>query len=274
MTIDIDGTINEAFEAEAPEVNSPDVEAVTEEEVVADEVADEGNEDAQSTAEPKDEPFPKKAINALSRRDKQIGKLKAEREALAKELEAFKAKFEESKGGQPKEEQFDSYSDYLEARQKWLVENEFGQRDLKQKEERINNLQTQEQAEWYAEREETIGQLALETSKTIPDFMEVMLPVQHVFDAFPPELEHMFLSLDNAPLAAYNLAKEGKLERLATLPLNLAAVELYQAQAKAYEAPKKVSKAPKPISASKGSGTLSKNVTQMDAEQLKEWVNS
>lgn len=229
----------------------------------------EPNEPAEPT---KDEPFPKKAINALSRRDKQIGKLRAEREQLAAELEKVRAQQtvrpteKPVNTGEPQEKDFTNYHDYIRALNKYDAEQLLNARDGKQKETQQNQ---QEQA-WVTERETAVTQQAQDFIKDNPEALSLVEEYADVIDEFPAGIQRLFLEADNAPLAFYNLAKEGKLESLGTMSLAKAAMEIGRAQTQAPAKPK--TKAPTPLPASRGSVSSGKRPDEMDGKEIRAWM--
>jgi len=225
--------------------------------------------------------FPKKALNALSRRDKTIGKLRAELAAARSANPAATpqpqpqpkpqspAQPPAAQGdGAPKMEDYKNYADYLEARSDWKIEQALASRETKQQEAQ---QQTTEQ-KWVTERETAVETQAVEFIKATPDALAVVQENADVIDAFPAHIQRALLEADNAPLAVYNLAKEGKLEALASMSPAKAAMEIGRAQAQAPAKPQ--SKAPAPLAAARGSVAASKSLESMSGTELLQWVNS
>lgn len=240
--------------------------------------------DAESTeVDSKGVEFPKKAVNAITRRDRQIGKLRAQFEqerAARAELEAKIAQLQQpaqpvKTDGPPKETEFNTYAEYLEARQEFLLNQKLSERDAKASEaqkKQTEALQTQKEQAWAAERETVVAKQAQEFTSTVPDAQAVFEEYADVIDEFSPELQRLFLEADNTPLAFYNLAKEGKLEALVSMPLARAAMEIGRAQVKAVQKPQ--TKAPAPLPAARGSVAGSKSLEQMSPDELLKWVRS
>lgn len=231
----------------------------------------EGAEPEEQATENREDAFPKKAVNAISRRDKQIGKLRAEREQLAAELNKFRAQSTQTKPantGAPKEAEFTNYADFLEAKNAYAIEQKFAERDTKHEE---TQRTTQEKA-WISEREQALSVKAQQFVKEMPDAAALVEEYSDVIDEFSPQLQRLFLEADNAPLAFYNLAKEGKLESLASMSLARAAMEIGRAETQAATKPK--TKAPTPLPAARGSVAPSKSLESMSGDELLKWVNS
>lgn len=213
----------------------------------------------------------KKLENALSYQRKQ--RAKAQREAqeqrqrleqLEKELAQFKPKSDNA----PKEENYNSYSEYLEAKQEWLLERKLAEREAKAKEA----TKTAEVDQIRQQQAQALQQKAQEAIKQIPDYLQTMQEHAELIDGFPPHIIEQIHKADNAPLALYNLAKEGKLEELPFMDAIDAAVEIRLAQRTAPTPPK--SKAPPPISAARGAASASKTLERMTPDEIGKWLNS
>jgi len=207
---------------------------------------------AQEPVKTEDVPFPKKAVNAISRRDKQIKKMRDEMAAYKAELERFR----QSQTSQPKvddapkEESFNNYGDFLEAKILHKLQKEAaGKNEAQQKQQPEVSYEAQM---WVEERRESVQEKASEYMQSIPDYKDVFMEYGSIADELPEHVQMAFLEADDAPLAFYNLAKEGRLESLATMSPYKAAMEIARAQ-KPVGAPKQtISKAPAPISSAKG----------------------
>lgn len=254
------GQATEAVETPVNEV-APDVAAT---EATAPETEGEATEPAKAEG---DEQFPRKAVNAISKRDKQIGKLRAEREALKREVEALRSRATDTTKV-PKEDDFNQYTDYLKAQARHEAQQAVTENVLESKESQLKSLDVQERTTWEDERVNNAVETARSLKAQLPDLDKVYQENAHVFETFSDELGDMFLHLDNPALAMYNLVKDGKFDRLSGMPLHLAAFEIMQAHAKKPQASNPVSQAPKPISAAKGSGTGQKSVSEMSYQEL------
>lgn len=258
--------------SEAPVVNEPIAEATPEakEEVKA--------ETPEAEADKSDDvPFPKKAVNAISRRDKQIGKMRAEMAALQAEI----AKYTQNQAqppknqnvvndGSPKEDDFDNYSDFLEAKLLYKIKQEQTAQE-KTKQEQALSAQKQE---WVASREQEIVSKVDAHKEVIPDFVQVIETYADIADEFPEHIVQAFYEADDAPLAFYNLAKDGKLEALSSMSPYKAAMEIALAQNKKAPVVNRVSNAPAPISAAKGSGSGSKSLDNMSWSEMKTFLKT
>lgn len=234
-------------------------------------------------AEPKDEadkgeeetddvPFPKKAVNAISRRDKQLAKMRAEMASLQAEVSKYRQPQAQPlknqnilDDGPPKEEDYldKEYGDFLEAKLLYKIKME---QAVQQKSQQDQQVQTQRQ-QWVQQREVEISQKVEAHKAEIPDFMQVIEMNADIMDSLPEHIEQAFLEADDAGLAYYNLAKEGKLESLLTMSPYRAAMEIAIAQTKKPTL-NRVSGAPNPIKPVSGRGTSTKDSSDMSGEEL------
>lgn len=238
--------------------NAEAVKAEAKEETAQEENQDEGQDDDVF------EPFPKKARNAISRRDKQIAKLRAElRELQQARQETPKA--EAPKDAAPKEADFDTYAEFLEAKTLYRVQQELKkQQEASQKTERDQRL-TAEQVEYIRSREALIDQKHVEYEKSIPDYSEVYAENGEVVNYLPDHVKHAFLEADDAALAFYNLAKGGELDALFDASPAKAAAMIARAQSR----PAVVkTNAPKPIRGVSGKGKPGKSLSEMSEDEL------
>lgn len=267
MTDEIDNVISsmneETLVTQTPEkVESP--EDKSEEPKKAD-----PKDEAQAEDEPEDVPFPKKAVNAISRRDKQLAKMRADMAALQAEVSKYRKpqaqpqQSPKSDDSAPKEDDFDDYGSYLEAKLLHAIKME---QSVQQKSQQDQAAQSQKQ-QWVQQREQEIAQ-KVETHKAeIPDFMQVIETNADIMDNLPEHVEIAFLEADDAGLAYYNLAKEGKLEALLTMSPYRAAMEIALAQQKKPSL-NRVSGAPSPIKPNAGRGSSTKAESELSGEEL------
>jgi hypothetical protein len=231
-------------------------------------------------SQPKDEPWPTKAQNALSHQKGKTAQWRAQAQQERRERERLQAEVERlstqsgskpapvKSDGRPDEKSYQSYAEYLEAVQDWKLDSKLAERDGKQKETR----QTEQEKAWIAEREATVATKAQEFAKENPEVLAMVEEYGDVVDELPPQIQRLFLEADNAPLAFFNLAKEGKLESLGTMSLAKAAMEIGRAQTQAPT--KQQSKAPAPLPASRGSVSPGKSLDQMQGKELLSWSKS
>lgn len=274
--MDVDTVIDEAIAAqETPETAEVENEQPAAEEPVEEETTEEAPEETEEVTE---DPFPKKAVNAIARRDKQNNKLKAQNQELLARLEALEKRQpvennpgKDAENKAPVEDDYETYGEFLRAEMKYQLSEELGQRD-KANQEQYTNAQ---QEKWVNDSRAKIADQYKEQVGKIADLAEVWQENADLLDELPPHIEMAFYEADNAPLAIYTLAKEGKLEALATMSPIQAAMVIGQAQMRAENvvaAPKPTSNAPAPMASAKGTGSTSKTIDQMGVEDLLKWA--
>lgn len=269
--MEYDMTDNLDIQSNAPVEAAPETEIET---AASEQPADKA-EQSQDDAKPEDDMvvFPKKAINALAHRDRKIGKLKAETAALRAELERYtssqannqKPSPQQSTNG-PREEDYESYGEFLIARAKFELKQEQQGNELKQKEAQTSA----QKAQWAAERETEILQKRAEYAKAIPDFESVVNEYADYADDFPEYIVQAFYEADDAAIAFYNLAKQGKLQELSTMSPFKAAMVIAKAQDAPMIQPKV--QTPKPMAPARGTGITSKPLDDLSGKDLlKRW---
>lgn len=251
----------EAVEAVEPDVVADAIEAVKEE-APTEEVVETPEVETVEVSEPVvDTPFPKKAVNALSRRDRTIAKLKAENHRLMNQEKIQP----EAPNETPKEDDFETYGEFISATNKFDMDKRFADYEKKQGETK----QSEQNDQWIAERAEAVSKQADKAIAEIPDYMDVLEQNNDIIDVLPPEVQNLFLETENAPLAFYTMAKDGSLEGLMSMSPMQAAVAIGRAAERGSSpAPVKISKAPAPMKASAGSGDNSNNPVNMSPDKL------
>ena len=250
MTNEVEIAIDDAPEVDA--VNESEETEVTAEQQA--EVDSDVDDDAV-------EEFPKKAVNALNRKDKKITKLRAQ----LRELEAKQAAMQQAKAPEPvNPDDFENYGDYISAQIKASVEQQTQQSQADLQQQQL----TEQQAAVKAQQDQYIIEQAQEASQTFSDLPQVWQQNSALLDAMPKAVEDIFYNIDNAPAAVYMLAKEGKLESLLYANPAIAAYEIVNAQNRGLEllskTQKRVSQAPQPISKAKGTGSVKKQLSPAD----------
>lgn len=260
----------ESIKEDKTTVEEKPTEATETEEVK--EKAEEPPAENQEEPEKEDVPFPKKAVNAISRREKQIAKLRAEKAALEAEVSKYRQpqanpQQNQNVSGEPSEDDFDNYGDFLEAKILHKLKME------KAKEETSNiEQQTAQQRSVYEQQKETelMDKMQVHVSK-IPDFKQVIELNADIADDFPEHIVQAFYEADDGALAFYNLAKEDKLESLLSMSPAKAIMEIAKAQLE--PSLKRVSNAPNPIPASRGSMKTTKSLEDMDGDEILKKLN-
>lgn len=235
--------------------------------------------DTKDAAAETEEAWPKKAENALAKAKGRAAQLKAERDnerAARQRLEQQLAQYSQSQNpqqkpvntGEPKEGDFTSYADYMRAVQKYDLEQGFAKYEGKQQE----TQKTQQEQAYYEGLYKQTQAKSDEFISQVPDAQSVFDEHAETIEACPDNIYKLFLESGDAPLAAYNLAKQGRLEEIIAMSPAKAAIEIGRALAQAPAKPK--TKAPTPLPATRGSVPSGKSLDQMSGPELLKWVNS
>lgn len=272
----IDQAINEANEAAqaADEATKQPIQQASKEEQQkepeqleseVDKTEGEGAEEEQEVV------FPKKAINAISRRDKKIAQRDARIRELEEQLNSVKQPAEPAKNQKPDADSYDSFDDYLEALVEWKAASK--QEVQKPQAPQVTPEQVKEQI-YYQQRATYVDNLDAELTTKLPDYEHLKEANADILTSFNVETVKAIYELDNAPLALYALAKEGKLEELANTNPAKAAIMLAKAEAKGEQyLQKKVSNAPAPIGGVRAKPNPNqRSLSTMTPEQLLEWA--
>lgn len=261
-----DTLVADVESAESVMDNALDTGAETENEVTKNEKVEKSDETGNNEDKESDfTPFPKKARNAISYRDKKIAKLQAELREYQQKAQQQPSQQKESG---PREEDFDNYGDFLEAK---ILHKISGEKKQPNQAPEINTQQQQ----YIAQRTQDIAAREAEHVKAIPDFQEVMTEHAELVAFFPPEIKQVLLEADDASLAVYNLAKSGDLASLAELSPYRAAMVVAQAQAIKPQAKPAVAPKHIPMQGAKGTGKGSSSLAELanDPNKLYEWYS-
>lgn len=171
--------------------------------------------------------------------------------------------------GKPTPEKFENHSDYVEALTDWKTDQKLKERDEKASKERVISEQ-QKIAQTYQDK------LVAFKEKT-PDFNDVESELDDALAQAgvgpSPAMSQAFLTAENGPELAYELAKEPKeFVRICKLDPFRAAVELgkfaakLEAKSSQSQEPKKLTNAPKPLEpVGTGKGTaVAKSIADPD----------
>lgn len=249
---------------EAPEVDN---------EVVADE-PDDKETDVKKTFEQ----LPKKVANKISRQDRRIGQLTAEKYQLKQELESLKSKGTpnaKSEDAEPREEDYanKTWGEYQRDLAAFHAKKAFSETKVKDTQQRADQVDT----EIEAERLERRAELADAARKTFTDF-DVTLNKAFQGIKLKPHVIEALDEADNGTHALYALAKEGfNFSELNDLTPAKAAMLIarYEDKGLTLSKTKQVTKAPTPMTPAKGLGAASgKPLDQMTGDELNKWRKS
>lgn len=223
----------------------------------------------------------KKLQNALARRERNIGKLTAQKYQTLSENEQLKARlaqYEASKSSPtasdaPQEANFTNYGDYLKAVARYEARQE-----LKQGQQEHEKKQTEvSQRQWREERESALADNAAKAREAFPDFQNTLQENSDIFASLPPHVEQAFLDSDNPAFAFYSMVKDGSLEQLLNAPSEARAAAMIaraEERALAQSKTKQATKAPAPMSSAKGTAPASKKLDDLSGQELLKWIRS
>jgi len=263
--------MTEEAEVQTPEDVTVDTTTDVQEEQ-SNEVVDEAKEEVvEAEQQPEREEFPKTAKNAISRRNKTIARQRVELEQLRQQIESSSSKTSANSGLQePNIDDYDDYDKYETDKTQYLIDNAVNKL--------TNNQPTNDgmqkpltQAEmarqdWTDERTELASTKLDELKSSHPDAEGLLNEYADVFATFSPELEQAVLSLDDAPMAMYNLAKSGELNNITYMHPTMAVNAIIKAGN--IKSTMKVTAAPKPMAASNGSGSHVKELNDLSPSEL------
>lgn len=239
-------------------------EEVTNEGVQEEQPIEDAQEEQSQPQEEGNEPFPKKAQNALARRDKQIAKMRAKYSSLEQEVAQLRELVNNGGKAQAKEvtpDNYETYADYLLAKADEQVQKRIEETLTKGKEPQIS-----EQDKFIMQREQEIAPMIDDLAKKLPDFTEVMEDYADDLDELPVDIQNLLWHAENPALAVYNIIKAGKLEALGRMPAPMAAVYIVKMQAE--EPVKRVSQAPAPVAPISGTPRGQKSTADMSPEEI------
>lgn len=238
-------------------------------EVEADQTAD--GDDENTTVDEAVE-FPKKAVNALKRRNKQINKLNSENAYLKQEIDQIKSMLQNGVRKEtpaPKIDDFETIEEYTQAQA-----NHATARALEAYKKELAEANTPRAPSPHeVQIQERIAAIDVDTQKfaqTHPDIDDLYDANEDIVESWSPDLKMLFIHADNPVQAFYNLAKSGEIESLGSLPPQYAAMKIAQASAKQVAPPKRVSNTPKPLGGLNGSSAHTKSLNDLDPAALME----
>lgn len=267
--------IDTAFEAELPEV--------IENEVVSNEKQTEIPDDETEAQEDKrltEAEWLKKERNVVSRRDKQIGKLRAQYEMAQNELNKYRQQpssqnVQTAELKEPEEGDFKNYHEYIRA-----LERFDRTKDLKAFEERLTAKETHsvreyQQRQWETERDIALDKAGEEYSKQVPDFMNMVAQNATIIQSFPDAIKRVIKEVDAQDVvkAFHAMVENDTLEDLADMTPVQAAAAIVRA-ANMPQKPASFTRAPAPMTSAKGTTQGQKTLNRMSPQELVDWVNS
>jgi hypothetical protein len=270
----IDSVMSEASSAETDTPKVDDTEAQAEEtEQGAETEAEESQAEGESDESGDD--LPKNIKKALDKKTRYIRNLREREKALLAEVEKLKSEKIEPK--QIKEDEFQgSYGEFIKQQAVEEMKAVLGQNQQQQKLDQL----TLQQQQIVAEQTQAISEEAMEFSKQSDDFAKIVPANASKFDVLPAEIQGLFFELESPTLAAYALAKEGKIEQLAFMSPYMAATEIVRAQERGLQylqatSKKQISNAPAPIQGVRGTSKIpTGRLGDKNPDELYKWIQS
>lgn len=280
--MDIESVIAEATTV-APEPAKVEPVAQTETPEVKEQEPENKTEETQDISKKPDseltaEQLRKREANRLSHMKSKLAKLTREN----REMQAKLATPQPEKAaaptndGRPKEEDYQTYSDYIKAEARWeareALKQELAERDKKTSEVTQNN-------EVNAKKLQRIQEIATqeqEFAKSNPEYTALYNEHADFMNNLPQTVAEALLEADNASLALFALMKEGRLEALEDMSPYKLSMEIGKAELRgeSYLTQRKVSNAPTPMEAARGTGSASKSLADKSVEELLKQFNS
>lgn len=247
--------------------NPVDAQPETKTETTVEVNATESEKPEQETA--KDKPDEAALVKKLSKQDRRIGRMTAEKYQMRQTIAELEGKL--AKLTAPKEADFEGkpYEALLEAKVDYAADKRF----IENKASDIKAQLNDSEKAWKEERAQYLDDNGAEAAKVFTDFHDVMKQSGRSMAALPAEIKEVFLEVDNGAFALYVLAKEGMIEDLADMSPTRAAMIVAKMEDKglALSKQKEVSKAPAPLEALKGTGTARKDPSQMTDAEFNAW---
>lgn len=221
----------------------------------------------------------KKLENALSHKDRLIGKktaqryqVEAENRQLKEQLAKYNSPQQTEASTPPDESKFDDYTKYVKALASWEAKNIVSENEKKRQTEQQNVSQNTYLSERYAHMDEN----DIAAKEAFSDFEVVFNENKDLAAEMPEHIKQAFLEAENPSFAFYSLAKEGKLESMLNMSQfqAVALIARYEDKAIALSKAKQVTKAPTPLTPGKGTAVGSKSLESMSGEELLKWVRN
>lgn len=268
--------ISVSADVETPDALAPahETDAVQQDSAATDET--QGGDGEGEEGQSDNEPFPKKAVNALNRAKREKRQLRAQVKALEAQMAELKGANPTASYTPPDPNKFDSYTEFNNANVQHQIKTAMEEAQNKGKLEALEGQRNQLAAQRNAE----LAHTAAETAKQLPDLPNVVGQYAQQLDSVSADVAEIIYEMDNAPLAVYTLAKEGILEDVLSAPPYIAAVHLMNAQARGERLlggsrmAKPTVTAPEPIRAAKGTGVNSQPLHARTGKDLLNWVRS
>lgn len=211
---------------------------------------------------------------ALEKRNRYINNQRQRISDLQAQIQKLQDGYGKDKPQAPELDKFESALDFLKADTRHELKQELAEMQHKQKLE----LLEQQKAIALEEQTRVIEQQVVELAQTNPDFKKVVSDNVRVFQSMPEHINGLLTDLENGHIAAYALAKEGRLQSIYNMPPHIAAAHLVNAEIRGQQyllqAAKPRKTAPEPIGAIKGGKSSTPSLSDMSPSELDKWRKS
>lgn len=255
----------------------------TSEEAHVTETSEANNQETDDIAKKPDseltpEQLAKREANRQSHLNRKLAKqrLREENRELKTRLEKLEQSLQQKPTNQPnipsdypKEEDYENVLDYFKAVAKY---------EAKQELSALRESATPKQADTSkVQRLQEMANLEAQFAKNVPDYERVVYQENaYIMNNMPKHVAEALLDAEDASLALYTLAKEGRLEDLEDLEGKALdkAIAKAEERGKAYLSPaKRTSSAPPPIESLKGTGRAAKSDYDLSIPELMKKYN-
>lgn len=270
---------NEAKPSETNPADSPATEAPKQEEQT--DLADPNPIGKKPDSELTAEQLAKREANRQAHLNSKLARMRRENRELRQTVEkiVLQAKApqtpasRENLNNAPKEADFDNYSDYLEARTDWKIEQKLAERENRASE----SAKTQVITAQKIERIKEIEAAEQEFAKATPEYAALYNEYSDFMGNLPLPVAEALMETENPTLALFALMKEGKLESLEDMTPNKISMEIGKAELRGQSylsQQNKATNAPTPIQAARGTGVPGKSLADKSVEELMKQFNS
>lgn len=285
--MDIDAVIAEATQV-APAQEATTVAPIDKTPKQEAEVTNDTVETVDDAVKPDSELTPEQLVKREANRQSHQNSREAKLRREVRELREFRAQTEAKQAQpaqvtqntngmpqKPKEENYNSFMDFLEAKDDyfeklsdWKVEQKLSELSQKSQPQVDNKM---------VERIQQIAQQKQEFAQRNPEYEALAVQNSDFFENMPKHIEAAFLKADNPTMAAFALMKEGSLQDLEDLPADRVDMVIGRAEerGKVYlNSVKTATNASTPIQSLKGTSSATKPLEKKSVEELMKQFNS
>jgi hypothetical protein len=241
----------------------------------------------EQTDQKEKDPWPSSAKNAVSRRDKQLGKLRAEKYQILSKVQELEQKLSQYQSrqqvtskaaddeGLPDINQFSSHDEYMRA----LAAHET-RRTIADENKRRQDMESKSQQQaWEDERIEHLDKNSELVQEAFSDFEHTLQENADILTGLAPHVKMALYEAENGAFATYALAKDGLLEQLNEMSPARVAMIVARAEDKALAMAKTktATKAPTPLQPVRGTAQSKPPILDQlgdDSEKILAWLKS